>query len=174
MRIRNAQLSDAEAIRAIYNHAVTTSTATLDIVERSLDAQRQWLGDRMGAHLVLVAEDTSADNALAGFGSLSQYKERAAYSTTVEDSIYLHPDYRGKGVGHDLLERLVAEAKLLGYHTVIARIGGGESNPASMAVHRSCGFNLVGIERQVGRKLGRWVDVAVMQLLLNGSDATDR
>lgn len=167
--IRYAQPADAEAIRMIYNHEVANSTATLDLVERSLADQIRWLEERTGAQVVVVAED-SATKAVAGFAALSQYKQRAAYATTVEDSIYLHPDFRGLGVGRALLERIVIEARSLGYHTVVARIGGGEENRASMAVHSSVGFRLVGIERQVGRKFGRWVDVAVMQRILDGDE----
>ena len=101
---------------------------------------------------------------VVGFASLSPYKERAAYRTTVEDSVYVDRSRSGEGIGTALLTRLLDVARASGFHTVMARIeAGGE---ASRALHARCGFELVGIEREVGRKFNRWLDVAVMQCLL--------
>jgi phosphinothricin acetyltransferase len=99
-----------------------------------------------------------------GFASVSPYRNRPAYSTTVEDSVYVRPDCRGQGVGRLLLSDLVELTAAHGFHSVMARIVGGHE--ASIALHRSCGFQLVGVEREVGRKFGRWLDVVVMQRLL--------
>ena len=101
---------------------------------------------------------------VAGFGSLSPYRSRPAYSTTVEDSVYVRHDRRGEGVGQVVLAELVRLAEVHGFHAVMARIVGGHA--ASIALHTGCGFELVGIEREVGRKFGRWLDVALMQKLL--------
>jgi L-amino acid N-acyltransferase len=101
---------------------------------------------------------------VAGFGSLSQFRDRPAYATTVEDSLYVESAWRAKGVGRLLLDELVALAVARGFHTVIARVSG--HNEASIALHRSRGFEPVGVEREVGRKFGRWIDVAVLQLML--------
>ena len=161
MEVRPARPEDAEAIRAIYNAEVTGSTVTFDLVPRSLEEQRTWLEARAGAHAVLVAE---ADGEVVGFASLSPYRDRPAYATTVEDSVYVRGDQRGTGVGRALLGELVATARRHGFHAVIARIVGGHE--ASIALHRAPGFELVGVEREVGRKLGRWLDVVVMQRLL--------
>ena len=160
-RIRVALESDAEPIRRIYNHEVHHSTATFDLVPRSREDQRSWLASRSGAFSVLVAE---WEDEVVGFASMSPYKERAAYRTTVEDSVYVHQDHTGRGIGKALLGRLVAVARESGFHSMIGRIeAGGE---ASRALHASCGFELVGIEREVGRKFNRWLSVAVMQLML--------
>ncbi|MEL6983668.1 MAG: N-acetyltransferase family protein, partial [Actinomycetota bacterium] len=95
---------------------------------------------------------------------LSFYRDRPGYRTSVEDSIYIAPGHQGGGVGHNLLGRLVETAELHGFHAVFARIvGAGE---ASVALHQRHGFELVGIEREVGRKFGRWHDVALLQRLL--------
>ncbi|MDE0927652.1 MAG: GNAT family N-acetyltransferase [Acidimicrobiales bacterium] len=158
---RLASLADAEAIRAIYNHEVATSTASFDLVERTAEQQVAWLQERTGAFSVLVAE---VDNCLVGFASLSPYKERAAYRSTVENSVYVANDQRGRGVAFRLLRELLAVAEQSGFHVVVARIGGG--NAASIALHEKCGFVSVGVEREVGRKFGRWHDVVVMQNLL--------
>jgi L-amino acid N-acyltransferase YncA len=161
MEIRLATLDDAEAIRAIYNVEVTGSTATFDLVPRSLEDQRAWLAARSGAFAALVA--CEGDEVL-GFAALSPYKERAAYRTTVEDSVYVHRAHHGQGVGRALLERLLDVATASGFHSVIARIEA--SSEASRGLHAACGFTLVGIEREVGRKFNRWLDVAIMQCLL--------
>ncbi len=161
MLLRLATLDDAEAIRGIYNLEVTTSTVTFDLVPRSLDDQRRWQEARSGAHAVLVAE---SDGVVAGFGSLSKWRDRPAYSTTVEDSIYIHRDHQGQGLGKALLAELVSTATSHGFHACMARIVGGHD--ASIALHRSCGFEIVGTEREVGRKFNRWLDVVLMERML--------
>jgi L-amino acid N-acyltransferase len=160
--VRLAEVGDAAAIRAIYNTEVTTSTSTFDLVPRSLEDQERWLAARSGAFSALVAVDGAGT--VVGFASLSPYKERAAYRTTVEDSVYVDQARHGEGVGRVLLTRLIETARASGFHTVIARIEA--SGVASRALHARCGFELVGVEREVGRKFNRWLDVAVMQLLL--------
>ena len=160
--VRLARLDDAEAIRVIYNREVTTSTVTFDLVPRSVEEQRQWLQARSGAHAVVVATDDEGD--VVGFGSLSPYRDRPAYRTTVEDSVYVHHDHRGAGVGGLLLGELLEVASVHGFHTVIARVVG--DHQASIALHQRHGFAMVGVEREVGRKFGRWLDVVVLQRLL--------
>jgi L-amino acid N-acyltransferase YncA len=161
--VRRAADDDAEAIRQIYNPEVLESTVTFDLVPRSLEDQVAWLHRRTGAHAVLVAVDDE-DGTVVGFGSLSSYKERAAYSTTVEDSVYVARDQQGRGVGRRLLTELLATATAHGFHAVMARIVGGHD--ASIRLHAALGFEIVGTEREVGRKFGRWLDVVVMQKLL--------
>ena len=162
LSIRPAEAGDAEAIRAIYNLEVVSATSTFDLVTRTLAGQRTWLAARSGAFSAIVAVDDTGT--VVGFAALSPYKERAAYRTTVEDSVYVDRSRSGEGIGTALLSRLLEVARASGFHTVMARIeAGGE---ASRALHARCGFELVGIEREVGRKFNRWLDVAVMQCLL--------
>jgi phosphinothricin acetyltransferase len=161
MEVRLARVSDAAAIRAIYNAEVAGSTVTFDIVPRTLAQQRRWVEQHQGAHPAVVAVD---GDTVTGFGSLSVFRDRAAYSGTVEDSVYVDERFRGRGVGRVLLEELLSLARKQGFHSVIARIS--DDNAASIALHRRCGFALVGVEKEVGRKFNRWIDVAVMQLLL--------
>jgi phosphinothricin acetyltransferase len=162
LTVRPAADQDAEAIRAIYNAEVLESTVTFDLVPRSLDDQLAWQRERSGAHAVLVAVDEAGT--VCGYGSLSSYKSRAAYATTVEDSVYVHRDRQGEGVGRLLLAELLAVATAHGFHAVMARIVGGHD--ASIRLHAGAGFEIVGTEREVGRKFGRWLDVVVMQRLL--------
>jgi phosphinothricin acetyltransferase len=167
MELRLARIEDAEAIRDIYNVEVSTSTVTFDLVPRSLDEQRRWLSARSGAHAVVVAEE---NRTIVGFGSLSPYKDRPAYSTSVEDSVYVHRDHQGRGIGTMLLAELIEVATAHGFHAMFARIVGGHE--ASLALHVACGFEEVGIEREVGRKFGRWLDVLVLEKLLPGDAAS--
>jgi L-amino acid N-acyltransferase len=161
VRIRLANLGDAESIRQIYNLEVTTSTVTFDLVPRTLEQQEEWLAKRSGAHAVLVAED---EGVVVAFASLSPYRDRAAYSTTVEDSIYVARSHQGRGVGKLLLGELVDVARQHGFHAMMARIVGGHE--ASISLHTAVGFGTVGVEREVGRKFGQWLDVVLMQRLL--------
>ena len=162
MELRLATPDDAEAIRAIYNLEVTTSTATFDLVPRTLEQQQAWLAERSGARAVLVAV---SDGEVCGFGSLSPWRDRPAYATTVEDSVYVHRDHQGRGIGKALLSELVTTATAHGFHACMARIVGGHE--ASIALHAACGFEVVGTEREVGRKMGRWLDVVLMERLLH-------
>ena len=160
--VRLAALDDAEAIRRIYNHEVEHTTHTFDLVPRSLKDQQAWLQEREGALGVLVAE---LDGQVVGFASLSEYRPRAAYRTSVESSVYVDGALRGRGVGRRLMRELVDVARSRGFHTMLARIAGGHE--ASIQLHQAAGFTVVGTEREVGRKFGGWLDVVVMQRMLS-------
>jgi L-amino acid N-acyltransferase len=163
--LRLASLGDAEQIRQIYNHEVANSVATFDLVPRSLADQQRWIADRSGAFAAIVAVDPTDElGEVVGFGSLSPYKERAAYRTSVEDSVYVRRDRGGRGIGKLIVTDLLRVASVSGFHAVFARITA--SSETSVALHKSCGFELVGVEREVGRKFGKWLDVVIMQALL--------
>jgi phosphinothricin acetyltransferase len=162
MRTRLIERRDAEAVRDIYNVEVAESTVTFDLVPRSVADQIAWIDEHAGGHPAIVAVDDR--ETVVGFASLTPYRPRPAYATTVEDSVYVRRDQRGNGVGRLLLADLVDLARDHGFHSAIARIGGGHD--ASIALHRACGFEQIGIEREVGRKFGKWLDVVLMQKLL--------
>ena len=154
-------MADAEAIRQIYNIEVIGSTATLDLVPRTAEEQAKWMVAHSGVYPVIVADDGGE---VVGFASLSPYRPRPGYATAVEDSIYVAEQRRGTGIGRTLLSEAVVLARNHGFHSVVARVGAAQA--ASVALHQACGFALVGIEREIGRKFGRWVDVAILQRLL--------
>lgn len=174
MRIRLAEVADAEAIRTIYNVEVLESTNTFDMVPRSRAEQEAWVLEHSGVHPALVAVEEPGSGAegpegangeiVLGFGSLSAFRERSGYSATAENSVYVARDQRGRGVGRDLLAELLALASAHGFHSVIARIAG--HNETSIGMHKAAGFELVGVEREVGRKHRQWIDVVEMQRLL--------
>jgi L-amino acid N-acyltransferase YncA len=173
MHIRLAAPGDAEAIRAIYNVEVLGSTNTFDMVERTKEEQEAWLLEHRGVHPAVVAvEPPSAGPGLIGangeivlgFGSLSPFRSRSGYSATAENSVYVDRAQRGRGVGRALLAELLTLASAHGFHSVIARIAG--HNETSIGLHRAAGFELVGVEREIGRKHRQWLDVVELQRLL--------
>ncbi len=174
MRIRLAEVADAEAIRTIYNVEVLESTNTFDMVPRSRAEQEAWVLEHSGVHPALVAVEDPASGTVGpagangeivlGFGSLSAFRERSGYSATAENSVYVDRAQRGRGIGRDLLGELLVLASAHGFHSVIARIAG--HNETSIGMHKAAGFELVGVEREVGRKHRQWIDVVEMQRLL--------
>ncbi len=175
MLIRRAELADAEAIRTIYNVEVLQSINTFDMVPRTRAEQEAWISERSGVYPAVVATDPAASaeelgprgargEIVLGFGSLSAFRERSGYSATAEDSVYVDRAQRGRGVGRALLTELLVLASAHGFHSVIARIAG--HNETSIGLHTAAGFEVVGVEREVGRKHRQWLDVVELQLLL--------
>ncbi len=150
--------ADLPGIVAVYNHWVEHSAASFELVPVPIEDRRDWFRDhsRGGRHRILVAEGEAGG--LDGWASTSQFRPRRAYDTTVESSVYVRPGTAGRGIGTALyaeLFRAVADED-------IARIVAGVSlpNPASIALHRRFGFRHVGTFTSVGRKFGRYWDVA--------------
>jgi phosphinothricin acetyltransferase len=164
VRTRLVERGDADAIREIYNAEVVATTVTFDLVARTAAEQLLWIEHHTGGHPAIVAVDDERGDEVLGFASLSPYRSRPAYAPTVEDSVYVHRDHRGRGIGRLLLGDLVELARDHGFHSVMARIVG--EHEASIALHRACGFEAVGREREVGRKFGKWLDVVLMQRML--------
>jgi len=165
-RLELAGATHAEGTLAIYNREIESGTATFEMTSRSVAEQLEWINGHSGAHpaVVAVAPDESGREVVVGFGSLSPYRPRAAYSTTVEDSVYVAESSQRLGIGRAILEELLRLAEAHGFHAVIARITG--ENAASVALHAACGFEMIGTEREVGRKFGRWLDVVCMERLI--------
>src|SRR3712207_3066822 len=155
--LRTAQPADAPRIAAIYAHYVTTSVATFD--ESAPGAEPFAARIAAGGRPFLVAAEAGGVEA---YGYLAPYRPRPAHRHTAEASIYVAPEARGRGLGRALLERLLAEARAEGLREVIAVIALGD-DPASVALHRGCGFREVGVLERVGFKHGRWVDTLLMQ-----------
>jgi len=158
--IRDATVEDAGAVHAIYAHHVLHGTASYDIEPPSIEQIRKkmlWILSE--GWPFLVAE---ADGAVMGYAYATQFRDRAAYRFTCENSIYVHPQWMGRGVGKALLGMLVEQSAAYGFKTMIAVIGGAE--PASIALHEARGFAEVGRLKSVGWKKERWLDSVYMQL----------
>lgn len=160
--VRDASEGDVPAITEIYSYEVLHGTATFDIEPKTLDDRLLWLREtQQPPHRVIVADDGIA---VVGWGVLHPFHTRAAYRFTTEDSVYIHQDRRGEGIGKLVLARLVELARLGGFHTIMA--GMSEGNEASVRLHQRFGFEIVGVEREVGYKFERWIDVTWMQKML--------
>ena len=161
MRVRLATAADLPAVRDIYNFYVRTSTCTFQLEPDTEADRRAWFAGRSERHPVTVAE---ADGEVVGWGSLSAWKDRAAYDRTVEASVYVRADRQRRGVGRALLEDLVERARALGHHVVIG--GACTEHPGSIALQEAVGFVPVACFRVVGNTFGRWLDVAYLQRVL--------
>ncbi|MCP1623378.1 GNAT family N-acetyltransferase [Pseudomonas nitroreducens] len=163
MLIRNASQADLGSLRDIYNDAVAHTTAiwNTDIVD--LENRRSWLDQRTGQGFpVLVAED---DGEVLGYASYGPWRAFAGYRETVEHSVYVRADQRGKGLGPLLMQALIERARSQGLHVMVAAIESG--NAASIRLHERLGFAITGQMPQVGQKFGRWLDLTFMQLILD-------
>ena len=159
--VRTATESDLPAIQAIYNHYVVTSTCTFQL-EVDTEAERlAWFRGRSARHPVTVAE---VDGEVVGWGSLSPWKDRAAYDQSVEASVYVAANRHRRGVGRALLLDLIDRARALGHHVFIG--GACTEHPASIALQASVGLEHVACFREVGYKFGRWLDVVYLQKIL--------
>ncbi len=159
--IRPAELSDAAAIADIYNGYITESVASFETEPLSVDEMRRRMEEISGSfpYFVFVC-----NGELAGYCYAHPWKERAAYCRTLETTIYLAPGFEGRGIGTQLMERLIEACREQGYTALIACITGG--NEASQQLHRKLGFKQVSQFEKVGYKFGQYLDVTDFQLLL--------
>lgn len=161
LKIRKATEEDLPAITDIYNKAILTTTATFDTTVKTIKEQRRWFRAHKKQNPLLVAE---LDGTMVGWGSLSQWSDRCAYADTAELSVYVAERHRGKGVGREIMKRLLFEGKKNGLHVVLSRIA--EGNQGSIHLHESLGFFHVGVMKEVGVKFGRLLDVFLMEKIL--------
>jgi len=169
--IRPAEPADIAAITAIYGHAVRTGTASYEYdPPDEAEMARRFDAVAAGGYPWLAA--VTAKGQLAGYAYASAFRTRPAYRFMVEDSIYVAPDVQGRGVGRLLLEQLIAACTTLGYRQMIAVIGDSGVNLASARLHAALGFEHCGRIAGSGFKHGRWCDTVLMQLALNGGQAT--
>ncbi|MGI8696119.1 MAG: GNAT family N-acetyltransferase [Mycobacteriales bacterium] len=154
--VRPASAPDLPALTGIYNHYVRTGHSTFDVDEFTVEQRAEWFGhyDRHGAHRLLVAERADM---LLGYATSSPFRAKPGYRTSVETSVYLAPSALGGGIGRALYGSLLDLLDREGVHRAYAGIA--LPNPASIALHRRCGFVPVGTYTEVGWKLGRYVDV---------------
>jgi L-amino acid N-acyltransferase len=164
--LRAARDGDLDAILTITNDAIAHSDAIWAISPMTRDQRAAWFADRTKAGLpVLVATDT-ADTVL-GFGSYGPFRLYEGYRRTIEHSVYVAADARGRGIGRMLLDALIAEATAQGFHIMIGAITA--DNAPSIALHRAAGFTESAVLPQVGQKFGRWLDLLLMYRLLDQS-----
>ena len=167
LAIRPARAADAAAIAAIYAHHVAHGTASFDITPRTEAATAARIAEcRERGWPFLVAEEHGS---VVGYAYATQFRDRPAYRSSCENSIYVAASHIGQGVGRRLLAALIEAAGEAGFRQMIAVIGGAE--PASVALHSKAGFVEAGRMRSVGRKFGRWLDTLYMQRALGPGDS---
>ena len=162
--VRPAMETDFAAIAAIYSYYVHSSAATFETGPPSADEMlRRWSDLASRGFPYIVAE---LNGHVAGYAYASPWRPRPAYRYTVEDSVYVHRDCAGRGLGRLLLSRLIELCGATGYRQMIAVIG-GRDNAASIRLHESFGFRPVGVLEEVGFKFDTWIDTVLMQRRLN-------
>jgi L-amino acid N-acyltransferase YncA len=167
--IRPAEDGDLPAITEIYEHAVRHGTATFELVPPDLaEMTRRYRALMEGGFPYFVA---TIDGSVVGYAYAGAYRPRPAYRFTVENSIYLRPASHRRGIGLQLLQRLIIECEARGYRQMIAVIG-DSTNAGSIGVHTKTGFTLIGTHPNVGLKFGRWLDTVMMQRALGEGAST--
>lgn len=159
--IRQVLVSDAQAIADIYSYFVMHTTVSFETEAPDTEEMEQRIRTISASCPYLVAE---VDGKVVGYCYVHPWKERAAYSHTYETTIYLSPAVCHKGLGTQLMHRLIEECRSRGFHSLIACITG--ENRASILMHEKLGFHQVSDFKEVGRKFGRWLDVVDMEYLL--------
>ena len=166
MLIRPAERRDLPELLAIYNDVVAHTTAIYEDLPSTLEERGRWFDDRLAAGFpVLVAV---GDDGVWGFSSFGEWRSRWGYRYTVEHSVHVRVDRRGRGVGRKLMEALFPEASARGVRTLVAHIDADAQG--SIRLHASLGFEHVGRFREVGFKFGRWLDLVCMQRLVTEAD----
>ena len=158
MRIRDATKSDVPAILGIYNDVVTNTTAIYDERPSTLQERQTWFEVRSKNFPVLVGE---LNGEVVGFSTFGEWRSRWGYRFTVEHSVHVRADCRGKGFGRQLIEVLFPRAAAMNVHMMIAHIDSAAA--ASLRLHEKLGFKTVGTFREVGKMHGGWLSVVAMQ-----------
>ncbi|TMV94707.1 N-acetyltransferase family protein [Thioclava sp. BHET1] len=161
--IRDATPDDAAAIAEIYNDAVRHTTAIWNEIEIDAQNRSDWIADRQGAgYPVLVWEEAGR---AVGYASFGPFRPHDGYHLSVEHSVYVHRDHRGGGKGAQMMAALIDRAREGGFHVMVGAIDA--SNEGSVRLHERLGFQHIGTMPQVGKKFGRWLDLALLQLVLD-------
>ena len=162
MPVRAATYDDLPAILDIYNEVIQNTTAVYSYQPHTLEMRQQWFNERIEKAFPVFVFDV--DGTVAGFGSYGPFRIWPAYKYTVENSVYVHPDFRGKGIAKQILHVLIDEAVRKEYHAMIAGID--STNAISIRLHEQLGFTEVAHFKQVGYKFGRWLDLKFFERLL--------
>ncbi len=160
---QTASIQDSVEIARIYNQYVGLPLATMDSIPWSAETVEAWMGSMEDREILLVLR--SPRSGLHGWGAIKSYSPRAGYRTTGEISLYLDPEDRGRGLGDLLIQALIQQAREAGIHHVVSKTFA--SNLRSREFHETHGFELVGVQKEVGQIDGNWQDVAIYQLILS-------
>ncbi len=160
--LRDATLADAAAVAEIYNQSIAAGNATMDEVPKTVREIRRQIEGFGKREVILLLE--SGDRVL-GWGVIKRYSDRPGYRFACETAVYLRRELIGKGYGSRIKKALIDRARAYGYHHLVAKIFAG--NVASIKYNRKFGYQPVGIQKEIGYRNGRWVDVVILQLVLD-------
>lgn len=160
--IRDMTPADLPAVLDIYNNVILTTTAVYSEAPHTLAMREAWFNERKAAGFPVIV--TEEDGQITGFGTYGHFRAWPCYRFTVEHSLYVEKNQRGKGISKLILNYLINHAREAGMHALIA--GVDSDNPASLHLHRSFGFEQVAHFKEVGFKFGRWLDLIFLELLL--------
>jgi L-amino acid N-acyltransferase YncA len=161
MEIRLADKKDLKDIMGILNYSIINENARFDEKPFDYDEINDWYKIHTDSYPVFVAV---IDDVVAGWACVGPFSAKSAFRYTVENSLYIHQDYRGMGIGKVLLDKTIKESKALGYHSILALITG--NNKISIKLHERFGFKSAGNMKEVGFKFNEWLDVNILELLL--------
>jgi phosphinothricin acetyltransferase len=160
--IRNATENDLQATLDIYNEIIANSTAIFQYEPQTIEMRKAWFAEKKEKNYpVFVAEE---NNVIVGFSTFGQFRNWQAYQYSVENSVYVRADFRGRGIGKLLLQPLIEVAKEMKLHTIIAGIVA--DNEASLVLHKQFGFVEVAHFKEVGYKFDKWLDLKFLQLIV--------
>jgi phosphinothricin acetyltransferase len=160
--IRSAQEGDLPGLLAIYNAAIEQTTATCETEPRTLAERQAWWEAHLDPRYPLLVAEQDGD--VLGYACLSVWAAGPVYAQTAEASLYLAPGAQGRGLGTRLMRALLAEARRIGHHVIVSRIW--SQNGASLAMCRKCGYETIGVQKEVGRRHGAWEDCEILQVIL--------
>jgi L-amino acid N-acyltransferase len=157
----------AAPILEILNEAIANSTALYEYRPRTLESIHAWFAEKQAGRFPVIG--AVEGGALLGFATYGTFRARAAYKYTVEHSVYVHTDHRGRGIGKALMHELIALARAQQYHVLVGGID--VANGVSVTMHERLGFTHAGTIRQAAYKFGRWLDLGFYQLTLETPDS---
>ena len=160
LQIDNATKKDLNRIVEIYNWAIENTSATFDTEIKTVQSQLDWFKSHDEEYPVIVARENGR---VLAWGSISRWSDRCAYSGTGEISLYVDPDFHSKGIGFNILKRLIKIGKEKNFRTLVSRIAG--KSEASVHLHKKLGFSNIGTMKNVGKKFDEIIDVHLMQIL---------
>nr|WP_113866626.1 GNAT family N-acetyltransferase [Brenneria salicis]NMN92675.1 phosphinothricin acetyltransferase [Brenneria salicis ATCC 15712 = DSM 30166]RBP62490.1 phosphinothricin acetyltransferase [Brenneria salicis ATCC 15712 = DSM 30166]RLM30586.1 GNAT family N-acetyltransferase [Brenneria salicis ATCC 15712 = DSM 30166] len=163
-RVNCTEARHAQQILDIFNEAIINSTALYDYQPRPLASMTTWFAQKKIHNFPVIGYENQQGE-LLGFATYGTFRDRPAYKYSVEHSIYIHQDHRGKGLGKRLLQQLIETAQAQEMHTLVAGIDA--ENRASIVLHETLGFHHAGTIRQAAFKFGRWLDLVFYQLILD-------
>jgi L-amino acid N-acyltransferase YncA len=161
MKFRIADVTDAQSVMEVYNEHIADGNSTMDLQPKTLTEIEDWFKGFWERELIVMLED---ENRILGWGIIKRYSDREGYAKACETAIYLKSTETRKGYGTLIKKWIIEKCRDLGYHHLVAKIF--SSNTASIAYNKKLGYELIGIQKEIGFVDGQWQDVTILQLII--------